>query len=85
MTTLSYRFGSASRFGLLFIGLLSLSACSDLSAKQQRVLTGGAIGTTVGAISIVATGGCVACGAAIGGAVGAGSGYLYDYIDNQDW
>ncbi len=82
MTTLSTRTG---RLGLLLVCLLSLSACSDLSAKQQRVLTGGAIGTTVGAISTVAMGGCVACGAAIGGAVGAGSGYLYDYIENQDW
>ncbi|MFA6280399.1 MAG: hypothetical protein WC612_06375 [Bdellovibrionales bacterium] len=82
MTTLSHR---AGRIGLLLVCLVSLGACSDLSARQQRVLTGGAIGTTVGAISTVAMGGCVACGAAIGGAVGAGSGYLYDYIENQNW
>jgi hypothetical protein len=27
------------------------------------------------------TGGCVACGAAIGGAVGAAGGYVYDQIE----
>ncbi|MDD3182436.1 MAG: hypothetical protein PHD48_06515 [Alphaproteobacteria bacterium] len=65
--------------------LLGLGACSDLSTQQQRLLTGGAIGATAGALSIALTGGCVACGAAIGGAVGAGTGYLYDYIDNKGY
>ena len=73
------------RNGLLLVCLLSLGACSNLTAKEQRVLTGAAIGTTVGAISTVAMGGCVACGAAIGGAVGAGSGYLYDYVQDSSW
>ena len=70
--------------GLLLVCLVALSGCSDLSAKQQRVLTGGAIGTTVGALTTVATGGCVACGAAIGGAVGAGTGYAYDYFQEPE-
>ena len=52
---------------------LGLGACSDLSNTQERTLSGGAIGAGVGAVGTVVTGGCVACGAAVGGAVG---GYL---------
>jgi predicted MFS family arabinose efflux permease len=71
---------------LILVCVVGLGGCSDLSRTQQRTLTGGAIGTTVGAISTAVTGGCVACGAAIGGAVGAGSGYLYDYLsDKETW
>ncbi len=70
---------------LACVALLSLGACSDLSTTQQRTLTGGAIGATAGAVGIALTGGCVACGAAIGGAVGAGSGYLYDYLDKKGY
>jgi len=80
--TLPSRLGT---LGLVAICLMSLSACSDLSTRQQRTLTGGAIGATAGAVGIAITGGCVACGAAIGGAVGAGSGYLYDYLDNKGY
>jgi hypothetical protein len=38
----------------------------------------GAIGAGVGAVGTALTGGCVWCGSLIGGAVGAGVGYLYD-------
>jgi hypothetical protein len=64
-------------------GLLLLTACSDMSTTQQRVLSGAAIGTGVGAVGTVMTGGCVACGAAIGGAVGAASGYVYDQVEKS--
>lgn len=37
---------------------------------EQRVLSDGAIGAGVGAAGTLITGGCIACGAAIGGAVG---------------
>lgn len=74
-----------SQIGFLAIALVGLSACSDMNTMQQRVLSGGAIGTTVGVVGTAITGGCIACGAAIGGAVGAGSGYLYDYVDNRGW
>jgi osmotically inducible lipoprotein OsmB len=62
----------------LLVAALGLSACSNLSTTEERVLSGGAIGAGVGAVGTVVTGGCVTCGAAIGGAVGAGAGYLYD-------
>ncbi|MFD2207518.1 hypothetical protein [Kiloniella antarctica] len=49
-----------------------------MSDTQQRVLSGGAIGTGVGVVGTALTGGCITCGAVIGGAVGAGAGYVVD-------
>lgn len=63
--------------------ILSLSACSGMSDTQQRTLSGAGIGAGVGAASTVMTGGCVTCGAAIGGAVGAGGGYVYDHVQKN--
>ncbi len=63
---------------ILIAGALILSACSNMNNTEQRVLSGGAIGAGVGAAGTLLTGGCVACGAAIGGAVGAGTGYVID-------
>jgi osmotically inducible lipoprotein OsmB len=57
---------------------LATAGCSGMNHTQQRVLSGGAIGAGIGAVGTALTGGCVACGAAIGGAVGAGAGYIYD-------
>lgn len=65
---------------LVVAALLSTTACSNMNQTEQRVLSGGAIGATVGTVGTLATGGCVACGAAIGGAVGAASGYVYDQM-----
>ncbi len=58
--------------------VLSLSSCSGMSTTQQRTLSGAGIGAGVGAVGTVMTGGCVTCGAAVGGAVGAAGGYIYD-------
>ncbi|MEH6631919.1 MAG: hypothetical protein V7776_13880 [Halopseudomonas aestusnigri] len=60
------------------VSITVLSACSGMSNTQQRVLSGGAIGTGVGVVGTALTGGCITCGAVIGGAVGAGAGYLVD-------
>lgn len=68
---------------LLLVGVLALAGCSNLSTKEQRMLSGGAAGTAIGAAGTVLTGGCVACGAAIGGAVGVGAGYVYDKLEKQ--
>lgn len=67
----------------LAICILLLSACSGMSDTQQRTLSGAGIGAGVGAASTVMTGGCVTCGAAIGGAVGAGGGYIYDRVQKN--
>jgi osmotically inducible lipoprotein OsmB len=58
--------------------LLATTACSGMGSTEQRVLSGGTIGAGVGAAGTFLTGGCIACGAAIGGAVGAGAGWLLD-------
>jgi len=60
------------------VSVMALGACSGMSDTQQRVLSGGAIGTGIGVVGTALTGGCVTCGAVIGGAVGAGAGYLVD-------
>ena len=65
--------------------VLLLSGCSNLSDSQQRVLTGTGVGVASGAVITVITGGCVECGAAIGGAVGAAAGYVVDVVKkNQE-
>lgn len=62
---------------------LALAGCAGMSDTEQRVLSGGAIGAGSGALITAATGGCVACGAAIGGAVGAAGGYVYDQMKKK--
>jgi osmotically inducible lipoprotein OsmB len=66
---------------LAILCLVGLASCSGMNDTQQRTLSGGAAGTAIGAVGTVMTGGCVACGAAIGGAVGAAGGYVYDQIE----
>lgn len=69
------------------VAALSLSACAGLSNTQQRVLTGGALGSGGGLAVSALTGGSLIGGALIGGALGAGGGYLYDQNrrGNIDW
>jgi osmotically inducible lipoprotein OsmB len=69
--------------GILLAGLLALTACDNMNSTQQRMLSGGAAGAAVGAVGTVMTGGCVACGAVIGGAVGTGAGYVIDKMDKK--
>lgn len=52
--------------------------CAGLSTREQRVLSGGAIGAGVGAGAAAITGGSVGWGAAIGAGAGALGGYIYD-------
>ena len=67
----------------LVVALLAVTGCSDMTAQQQRMVSGGAAGAAIGAVGTVMTGGCVACGAAIGGAVGTGAGYIMDKMDKE--
>jgi osmotically inducible lipoprotein OsmB len=55
---------------------LGLAGCSGMNDTQQKMLSGGAIGAAGGAAITALTGGCIWCGAAIGGAVGTGAGYV---------
>lgn len=54
---------------------LGLSACADMTNRQQRALSGGAIGAAGGAAIGLMTGGVVT-GALIGGGAGAAIGAL---------
>jgi uncharacterized membrane protein len=68
-------FGKLVRMALV---ALPLTACSDMSATQQRALTGSAGGAAGGAL-IGAMAGNAAMGAAIGAGAGLAGGMLYDY------
>jgi hypothetical protein len=46
-------------------------------------LGGGAIGVASGTATTVITGGCVACGTVVGGAMGAGVGYVVNEMEKQ--
>lgn len=61
---------------LVLVGALVLGGCENMDRQSQRMLSGGAIGAATGATVTLITGGCVACGAAVGGAVGTGVGYV---------
>lgn len=60
---------------IVLIAAIGLGACSQTG---KRVGTGAVIGTGVGVVGTVVTGGCVPCGAAVGAAAGAAGGYIYD-------
>lgn len=68
---------------LVLAGALVLGGCENMDRQTQRMLSGGAIGAATGATVTVITGGCVACGAAIGGAVGTGVGYVVNEMEKK--
>ena len=71
-----------TRIASVALIVLSLAGCENMDEAQQRMVSGGAIGVAAGAVGTVITGGCIACGMAIGGAVGAASGYVVDQLDH---
>jgi hypothetical protein len=74
---------SGLRLGAIALCLLTLGACTGMNDTQQRVVTGAAIGAAAGTVGTVVTGGCIACGAVVGTAVGAGAGYVVDQIEKD--
>jgi hypothetical protein len=62
---------------IIVVLALALGGCSGMSTTQQRVLSGGAIGASSGAL-IGWAAGSPAAGAAIGGGAGVLGGFLYD-------
>ncbi len=68
----------ASKGALCGVMMLALGACSGMNNTQQRVVSGAGIGALGGAAVTGLTGGCVACGAAIGAGAGAVGGYIVD-------
>lgn len=61
---------------VLAILLVSIIGCADMTATQQRTVTGGLGGAAAGA-AIGAIAGNAGMGALIGGAVGTAGGFLY--------
>jgi hypothetical protein len=65
---------------LLVVALAATTGCANMSARQQRALSGGAIGAAGGAAVGAITGGSPALGAGVGGAAGATTGYFWDRL-----
>lgn len=63
--------------------LMTLAGCAGMSATEQRLLSGGAIGAGAGAAIGAATGGSPAAGAAIGGAAGVVGGAIVDQMQKR--
>lgn len=64
----------------LLLAGLTLAACSNLTPTQEKTLVGGATGAAAGTVGTVILGGCIPCGTAIGGAVGAGTSYAIEKL-----
>src|SRR5688572_22372212 len=60
----------------LVVVLWAAVGCANMTPRQQRALSGGAIGAAGGAALGAITGGSPALGAVIGGAAGAATGAL---------
>ena len=67
---------------LIVVAVLLVGGCSGMSNTQQRVLSGGAIGASSGAL-IGWAAGSPAAGAAIGGGAGLLGGYIYDQYEKS--
>lgn len=67
-----------TKYIAMFAVVVSLSACSNMNDRQQKIVSGAAIGTGVGVVGAAATGGCVSCGALIGAGVGTVAGAVVD-------
>ena len=71
---------SRSALAAVLMLSLGLAGCAGMNETQQRTLSGGAVGAAGGAAITALTGGCIWCGAAIGGAVGAGTGFVISQV-----
>jgi len=60
-----------------------LGGCETMSRTGENMLTGGVIGAGAGAAVTALTGGCIPCGAAIGGGAGLGGGYVYTRLTRR--
>ncbi len=63
--------------------LLCLTACSGLSRREQRILSGGAIGSAAGVGVAAIAGGPLIVGGAAGAAAGAIGGLVLDELDKR--
>jgi len=61
---------------IALVGLVLTAGCSGMSAREQRTLSGGAMGAAGGALLGGIVGGSPATGAMLGGAGGAALGFF---------
>jgi osmotically inducible lipoprotein OsmB len=82
---MTHAINTSIRAGLAALCLMTLGACSTAESghTENNIIIGTAVGATTGTVATVVTGGCIPCGAAIGGASGAGAGYVYDWLNRQ--
>jgi len=66
---------------VLCVAVLATAGCANMTPRQQRALSGGAIGAAGGAALGAVVGGSPALGAAVGGAVGTATGALWEDIN----
>jgi len=71
------------RKALIILAAVALVGCAGLTDRQQRVLTGGALGAGGGAAIGALSGGDPLTGAVIGGAAGAVGGALIGDDDRK--
>jgi osmotically inducible lipoprotein OsmB len=64
----------------LILFLLGTVGCANMTPRQQRALSGGAIGAAGGAAVGAIVGGSPTIGAAVGGAAGTAAGALWEDI-----
>lgn len=69
---------SLKKFIALGIVVTMLSSCAGMTTREQRVLSGGAIGAGLGTATAAIVQGSLFTGAAIGAAAGAIGGLIYD-------
>lgn len=68
---------------LLLIMSVVLAGCAGMNSTEQRMLSGGAMGSAAGAGIGALSGGNPATGAAIGGAAGVAGGAVVDQMDRR--
>lgn len=71
---------------LIAVALLAVAAtgCSNMSNTEQRTLSGASIGAVAGGVGTALLHGNPIVGVAVGAAVGAGGGYLYDEYKKKE-
>lgn len=65
----------------LSVILLVTVGCANMTPREQRAVSGGAMGAAGGALLGAIVGGSPAIGAAVGGAAGAAAGALWEDIN----
>ena len=67
----------------LVLVLVGTAGCANMSTRQQRALSGGAIGAASGAAIGAIVGGSPVIGAAVGGVVGTAAGALWEDVQKS--